>query len=63
LYNLTKRIAKNPYIMTVMARRFRILGNSFQKLTIVKRISASASYLSSMKTKILKILNDKIGYR
>ena len=49
--------------MTVIARRLRILGKSFQKLTIVRRISASASYLSSMKKNILNILNDNIDYK
>lgn len=56
-------MAKKPYIITVMAKRLRILGKSFQKLTIVRRISASDSYLSSMNTNTLNILNDKIDYK
>ena len=50
--------ANKPYIIIVIANKFKTVGSSFQNATIVSLISESASYFSSMNTKILKILKE-----
>ena len=54
-------MAKNPYIMMVIANKFATLGSNFQNATIVSLMSESASYLSSTNIKILKILKESNG--